>query len=290
MVYLFLSLGTLFSGVGNVIGEAYNKRVKTVDPFCYTLIVSLVVFVFYFCYGGFSFAFDATTILYAVFFGISYCICNAAMISALKVGYVSLTSLVISYSLILPTLFGIITYDNKVSAPFAIGLILLAVSLFFLGKKRNSEKEEKSVSIKWLIFVLLAFVANGTCSILQTHQQRKCAGNFKSEFMMVAMAIVFLFCLVTIAINFKRNKEVLSINVKKGWWIAVLYALCNALLNLSVLLSVGKISPGIVFPVICGGGLILALILSEIVFKEKLSSFQYVGFAMGVLSIVLLNI
>ncbi|MDD6995545.1 MAG: EamA family transporter [Candidatus Borkfalkiaceae bacterium] len=180
-------------------------------------------------------------------------------------------------------------YDNTVSVPFAIGLILLAVSLFFLGKK-NSEKEEKKISIKWLLFVSIAFVSNGICSILQTHQQRKCAGNYKSEFMMVAMAIVFLFCLITIMINFKRNKEVLSINVKKGWWIAVLYALCNALLNLSVMLSVGKISPGIVFPVICGGGLILALILSEIVFKEKLSSFQYVGFVLGVVSIVLLNI
>ena len=289
MGYLYTCLATLNYGCGNIVCEVYNRKVKEVNSFCYTMMVSLVVTLFYLCYGKFGFTFDETTTLFGALYAVCYCVCTVALLKALKIGYVSLTSLIFSYSLILPALFGIFAYSTSPSVVFYFGLALFAVSLFFLGKKKTSE-EEKGFSVKWLIFALAAFFTNGGCSILQTHQQRLCDGNYKSEFMVTAMALVFVFCLVITLFSAKKNKDEIGANLTKGWYAAISYGIINALLNLFVMLSVAYLSPGVVFPVICGGGLILTLLLSVLIFKEKLNRYQIIGFVIGVASIVLMNL
>lgn len=290
MGYLYTCLATLNYGCGNIVCELYNRRVKKVNSFCYTMIVSFVVTLFYLIYAKFDLTFDKTTVVSGGLYAVCYCITTVALLRALKEGYVSLTSLVFSYSLILPTLFGIFAYSTLPSVAFYFGLALLAASLFFLGKKDSEKAEEKSFSVKWLIFIVMAFFANGLCSILQTYQQRVCEGNYKSEFMVTAMSAVFVFCLVVTLVEAKRNKDEIKINITNGWYIAIIYGVVNALLNLFVMLSVALISPGVVFPVICGGGLILTLLLSIVIFKEKLNLYRIIGFVIGVISIVLMNI
>ena len=289
MGYLYACLATLNYGCGNIVCEVYNRKVGKVNSFCYTMMVSIVVTLFYLCYGKFGFTFDETTTLFGALYAVCYCVCTVALLKALKIGYVSLTSLIFSYSLILPALFGIFAYSTSPSVAFYFGLAVFAVSLFFLGKKKTSE-EEKGFSVKWLIFTLAAFFANGGCSILQTHQQRLCSGNYKREFMVTAMALVFVFCLIITLFSAKKNKDEITTNLTKGWYVAIFYGVINALLNLFVMLSVAYLSPGVVFPVICGGGLILTLLLSVLIFKEKLSRYQVIGFVIGVASIILMNI
>ena len=108
--------------------------------------------------------------------------------------------------------------------------------------------------------------------------------------MLTAMAIVFVFCLVITLFSAKKNKDGITANVTKGWYAAISYGVINALLNLFVMLSVAYLSPGVVFPVIYGGGLILTLLLSVLIFKEKLNRYQIIGFVIGVASIVLMNL
>ena len=55
------------------------------------------------------------------------------------------------------------------------------------------------------------------------------------------------------------------------------------------MLAVAYLSPGVVFPVIFGGGLILTLLLSVAIFKEKLNRYRIIGFVIGVISIVPMN-
>ena len=76
----------------------------------------------------------------------------------------------------------------------------------------------------------------------------------------------------------------------KGWYAAIGYGVINALLNLFVMLAVAYLSPGVVFPLIFGGGLILTLLLSVAIFKEKLNRYRIIGFVIGVISIVPMNV
>ncbi len=64
----------------------------------------------------------------------------------------------------------------------------------------------------------------------------------------------------------------------------------NGLVNLLVLYLNGRMSASILFPLISGGSMVLILLWSLLVRKERFSARQTVGFLLGILSIVLLNL
>ena len=139
MGYLYTCLATLNYGCGNIVCEVYNRKVKEVNSFCYTMMVSLVVTLFYLCYGKFRFTFDKTTTIFGGLYAVCYCVCTVALLKALKIGYVSLTSLIFSYSLILPALFGI--FDQPVRRVlFRIGVVC---RFALLSRQKENVRREK---------------------------------------------------------------------------------------------------------------------------------------------------
>ena len=62
------------------------------------------------------------------------------MINALKYGSVTLTTLLISLSLIVTTIWGFIFWDAKVTVPVIIGLIFVVVAIYLC--LYSKEKEE----------------------------------------------------------------------------------------------------------------------------------------------------
>lgn len=293
MAYILVFCASALNGICNVLGECYNRRVKKTDSFCYSAIISLIVFLFYFIYGGFSFECNTLTVITACGYGLCYCLTFVFMLRALEYGYVSLVSLVMAYSLMLPTLFGIFFYGDYPGVTFYIGLALLVFAVFLIGKKESNTKEAENrekVNGKWLIFSVLAMTTNGALSILQTYQQKATEGNYRSGFMMIAMAIVFLFSIVKVIIGAKKDKEVIAVNFEKGWWVAAIYGIANALLNLAVMVAVNLLSAGPVFSTICGVSLVITLVLSVTLFKERLNVAQTIGFFVGLCSTVLMNL
>jgi hypothetical protein len=90
----------------------------------------------------------------------------------------------VQYSLIIPTIYGLCI--GEPASPFLyVGLALLFVSLLLVNLEKKGA--EKKITLKWIIFVLIAFVANGACSTVQTIQQRTFEGAYKSEFMIIAL-------------------------------------------------------------------------------------------------------
>ncbi|MDE5896825.1 MAG: hypothetical protein K2H43_03300 [Clostridia bacterium] len=118
MGYLAVVFASVFNAAFSVGGECYNRRVKQPNPFCYTLSVSVVVFFFFLCYGKFTVSYDALTFLTGGIYGICYCLSVAFLLAALRTGYVSLVSLIMAYSLLIPTLFGIFFYRSYPGYPF----------------------------------------------------------------------------------------------------------------------------------------------------------------------------
>lgn len=295
MGYLIIFCASALNGICNVLGECYNRRVKTADSFCYTIIISLIVFLFYLAYGGFSFGWDLLTFLTACAYGLCYSLTFVFMLKALEYGYVSLVSLIMAYSLMLPTIFGIFFYKEYPSVWFYIGLALLVAAVFLIRKKDPKEKEkteqtQKKVVGKWIVYAFIAMIMNGALSILQTYQQKSTGGEFRSEFMMTAMIIVFAFSAIKIAITARSNKESVVVNFKKGWWVAAIYGIANALLNLLVMVAVGLLPSGIIFSTICGVSLVITFIFSVTIFKERLNPAQVIGFIIGLCSTVIMNL
>jgi len=247
--------------------------------------------------NGFENILYSTTIILAVAFAILYVIATIYSLLALFCGPFALTALILSYSLILPTAYGLIFYSGG-SAPsmFVIsGIILMCISLFLVRSK--SGKGSVKITKKWVFYSLTAFVTNGTLNILQTvHNEENARRSITVEpyiFMLWSMFLVFISFAVISAIYLKKNKNNgLGLpNTKSLLKFGSATGVSNTVLNVLVLTVNGIYIPAfILFPLMSVGQLTLIFFVSVLLFKERYSPSQYVGYFLGMASVVLLNL
>ena len=140
---------------------------------------------------------------------------------------------------------------------------------------------------RWFLFVGLSFLGNGICSTVQTVQQKSFGGLYKSEMMIMALAIVVLvlFCMALLT-----ERESMLPAIRRGGLLMVINGGFNGLVNLFVMLCAVIMNASIMFPIISAGGIIGTSLVSVLFYKEKLTKMQYVGLFLGIGAIVLLNI
>ena len=194
-----------------------------------------------------------------------------------------LVLLFISYSLMIPTLYGIVFLKESITLGFITGLVLLIISLFLV----NKSNEKMKFSFKWIICVFLSFAGNGMCTVIQKMQQKAFYGDYKNEFMIVALAIVTAVMLILSLIN-ERKK--LKVYAKAGWHLALISGLLNGTVNLFVMVLSGRMAASIMFPLISAGGLVVTYIISSVFYKERFTKVQFTGFVLGLFAVVFLSI
>ena len=110
---------------------------------------------------------------------------------------------------------------------------------------------------------------------------------YKNEFMIAALAIT---AIVLMLFGIFYEKDMLIFNLKKGFIWYVICGLANGVVNFFVLVLSLRLPASVMFPVISAGGIIATALVSMFVYKEKLSSFQKIGFLLGIIAIVVLNL
>lgn len=276
---IIIILGISFQ---NAMNKEFDKAIKTGGEYFFAMVTSLFAAVFFAITSG-GFSFDAGIIPYCIGFGISYALTTVATFLAISIGSMSISSLVISYSLMIPTMYGIFFLGDPVGYGFVVGIILLVISLAII----NKPTKDVPITAKWIVYLLLAFAGNGMCSVVQKMQQDAFGGSYKNEFMIIALVIV---CVVLgIAVFMKERKNV-GFYMKKGWRFGALCGIMNGVVNLFVMILSGKMNVSVMFPLISAGGLVITFIISKLRYKEKLSARQLAGFVIGIGSIVFLSI
>ncbi len=270
--------------VQNVTRKSYNKSARG-GTFTFSAASVLFALLIFLIASGGRLRFTGGILPYSLMFSAAYCAATVFAFLAIKHGSLSLSSLIIQYSLILPTVFGFILWDEEIKPGGIVGIILLLISLAMINKEEKSEK--KSITPRWIIFVLLAFLGNGACSTVQKAQQLSSSAEYKNEFMILALlislAVMILMALIT------ERKE-LSHNLREG---AISYTVCglaNGGVNLLVLLLSARMAASVMFPIISAGGIVAAYAVSTLVYKEKMSRIQTAGLLVGMLSIIALNL
>lgn len=86
----------------------------------------------FFVFTAKGFEFNIGVITYATAFATAYIAATVFALYAVASGSLALTSLIISYSLILPTAYGLIFLNDPVSVKFCVGIVLLIISLFLM--------------------------------------------------------------------------------------------------------------------------------------------------------------
>lgn len=282
MNYIYLILIILAVSFQNIVQKPYTQKTEGKGVFTFTLMSSLAALLFFIITSK-GLKFDSGILLYSFFFALSYMTCSVSLVAAIGSGSLSLTTLINSYSLMLPTLYGLIFLKDAIKPGLIPGIILLAISLFLTNKKGS----DKKFSVKWLIYVSLAFVGNGMCTIVQKSQQLAFDGAYKNEFMIAALSMVVIL-LIPVVLK-KEGKNALSL-IKAGWKWALPCGLANGLANMLVMVLSGIMAASLMFPLISAGGLIITYLVSKFFYKEYLTKLQTAGMLVGLASVILLNL
>ena len=293
MSALYIILIIIGISAQSVLKKWYSK--KTADGvFVFSAVSVLTACLFFVLKSGFKLNFHPEILPYAIGFAVAYCSATLFGFLAILTGPLSLTSLATSYSLLIPTFWGIIFDGDKTSVWLYLGLVLLAASLVFINlKDRVKDGEnvgdggEVKMTLKWAIFVLIALVTNGACSTIQPAQTRIFGGKYDSVFMIIALAIVFLALAVFVLV--KERHEIVP-SLKSGGILMVICGATNGLVNLLVMLASPLVNNSVFFPLISAGGIVLTWLISVTLYKEKLSIKQNIGLILGIASIVFLNL
>ena len=111
-------------------------------------------------------------------------------------------------------------------------------------------------------------------------QQLKFDGAYKTEFMITALLIVFAVMTVFGLIKKEgRTKGIVKYAAAQG--------VSNGVLNMLVMVLTALLPTAVLFPAVLSGGMIIAFIASVTVFKERLTARQYIGYGIGVVSVIL---
>lgn len=266
----------------NILKKPYTDKNGGKSAYTFCAMVSIVAMLFFVLTSG-SLCFSVSLLPYSLGFAAAYSIATVFAVISVSCGLLSLTSLIISYSLMIPAFYGIIFLGDSFDALFIIGMILLVISLLLI----NNVSVGNKISFKWLISVFLAFAGNGMCSVVQKMQQLRFDGKYKNEFMIIALAAVTVITLPMIFVSERKNALVY---IKIGWRFAVPCGILNGVVNLFVMLISEKMPVSVIFPLISAGGIAVTYIISKYFYKEKLTIIQTAGFIAGIISIVFLNL
>lgn len=269
----------------NIVKKAYNVKVGG-GVFIFSGLSSAFAALFFILSSIGTFEFNAEFLPYSVGFSVFYSMGVAFSVLAILTGPLSLTSLITSYSLVIPAVYGIAMLGEDISKTLVIGIILLMISLFFVNMEK---KDDKKITLKWGIYVFLAFLGNGGCSTVQKVQQVDLSGAYKNEFMIIALLITTATMLIVAAIS-ERDK--FGISIKKGFFWYAVCGIANGIVNLMVMMLTTNYNmpASVMFPLISAGGIILTVAVSMTLYKEKLTKNQIFGVILGIGAIVLLNL
>ncbi len=254
----------------------------------FTLVASVAYFTLAFVQGV---SFSLHMLLPAALFGICFSLAVLFSAECMEMGYMSLTSVITNLSLILPVAFSWIVLREKIEFIAVAGLLLIIVTLVL--SSLTTKKSEGGSKAKWLVFVSIAFLANGGSAIVQ----KQYAFSYGENDLMMLMCLAYLTSSLIFAITYiKRNTDAkipFNEQIKKP----LLLPLLSVFSGLGSFAGNGllgylcdKVDGGILYPCINGGLCIAVSIASFLLFKEKPTVRKLSAICTGVAAIILLNL
>lgn len=224
-------------------------------------------------------------ISYAVFFGVFSALFQIFYALALKTGPFSISCMLINLSMIIPAVFSIIFFDEKLTLSKLSGFILCLTALFL-----NTKSDGKEVNSKWFFYVIAALVSTGSLSVVQKIFAKSAYSNELSQFIFLGYFVAFLVTLIVILIQKKKKSEI-TFKVNKHNILLILgIVLCLGVFQYFNTMANSFIDAIVLNPSVCGLSTMLSSISGRIIFKEKFTRKQLLSIFVGVVAIILISL
>lgn len=265
-------------------GKFSKQNVKTLSD---GIFFNGLIFVFsalIFCRNAFTK--NVGVIAFAAVFGILTVLFQLTYIKAMSLGNISLTVMIVNLSMVIPIIFSVVFYGEKLTALRIAGICLTIAALVI-----SVDRTDKSRKFKlWLFLSIAASVCNGGLAICQK-MFGKTAFSYDSRAFVAwsyIVAGVVSFCLY---LGFAVCKKGISFTVKPSVFGYALAA--GAILGIFQAVNtkaVAAIDSAVLFPSYNGGVMILSALSGVILLGDKLKRNQTVSVIIGIAAIVLMNL
>ncbi len=290
MHYLLILLASCTSLAEGVIIKKYNGKYQS-GSFVFTAMISFFSMAFFLLSDLITdpekLTFPAELFPYALFAGVWYCAATILTYIALRIGSFVISLLIISYSIVFSTAYGIIFLDEPTTLFTWLGFALIALSLFLLRGRSDGSGEKKKFSFLWLICIGISTVGNGAFSILSRMQQIRFDNAVTNEFMVIALSLSAL-SLGIFGIIKEKKQALISFKICLPYAIGA--GMSNGMTNMMAMFVNTLIPISIAAPMRSAVKNILSMGVSMVIFKEKFLTRQIIGVALGAAAVVLLNL
>ena len=271
-----------------IIRNAYSKKyVKTkADYFLFNTVSSMITVITLIMLAGSMALPSIFSLVLGIGFGLFTALAAILALAALSSGPMSYTTLIITFASIIPTISGKLFWNEDISTWQYFGIVLMFISI---GLSSEKNKNQSKVSFQWLFLCLGAFILNGLIGIMQKVHQSSIYKGELNAFLVISfiVSVLISFAAYWVCV-FKEKKSVqhpIHMNITVGA-MAVLSGICIALANKINLYLAGAMDSAVFFPIVNGGGLVLAAIAAVVLFKERLSPKRRIGLIVGMISVL----
>lgn len=224
-------------------------------------------------------------VLYGLLYGVGVICAQWFYLLALSKGSISLCTAIYPLGFIIPTLSGVIFWQEPFSFWNLVGICFAVFAVVISGLQPKDRTRE--VHGSYFLPLLVALLAAGGLGLLQKLQQKSDYADQTGSFLLIAFlfasCVSFLF-----AIFAKRGEKV--VGGKKKLIIAALAGLLLGSVNLLNTLLVGMLDSKIFFPTHNIGSIILTMICGVLLFKDKIGKKEIAVLIFGSASILLLSL
>ncbi len=230
------------------------------------------------------FFFTSNEILFGVLYGLTqsaFLLCKSGAMSS---GPVSVTTFIGNCSLLISTLAGFLIWNEKISVPQFIGLILLCVSVFLCTYKNDGTSRKK----KWWFFCI-GFLASAAAVGILFKAFHKAGGGDRNRMMLIGSAVITVFLFFCgLFTDMFRKQTVLK--KRSSFILIILCGFVGCLYNNLNIMLAGKL-PGILFyPIFNGSVILLSALCGILGFGEETTPHSLIGIALGTLSIIIISV
>ncbi len=281
LIYTFQSLfAKLFS-------DQYTGEAKFSSP-VFSVIYGFVVGFLTLAMNGFVYSPSLLTLLLGLANGVVLFLYNLALIEGSRRGpYSFLMICNLSGGLLMPLfVLGIMGIEG-ITWVRGIGVILMLAAFVLLNLKKESQKAKKS----FYLWILLLFTVNGLYSVFLSLQARYMNGGERGEMLATTFLFGGIISAVYLLITAKK-KFVSTFRMKPKAWIFAVSSCVAATVaaNLVMYMYSTALPVTVINASLMGGILVFSVLVSLMLFKEKMNWKQVVGALIAVFSVVLLNV
>lgn len=190
-------------------------------------------------------------------------------------------------SVVIPICIAILFYGDGVSVSKIIGIILAIVAVYLVSHK---ETEGKPADKFWWLFPLIIFACSGIIDSSINYAQRNLVSDTNFDaFLSTIFSTAFIFGFVVLLYQLIIKKEKFQ---TKAIPAGIILGTINfgTMYFIIMALNANVMEPSVLFPINNLSILTLSTIISVLVFKEKLSSKNWIGIILSLIAILILGL